>query len=118
MIRQPPRSTLFPYTTLFRSGGEASWAAGPKRVHFDRIEWRIMPDPATAAAALQAGEGDWWESPPNDLLPALRRGRDTRLKRTRPPGTIGTGVFNCPPPPLDKPAGRRRRLPRQFAGRF
>src|SRR3712207_7375900 len=24
MIRRPPRSTLFPYTTLFRSGG-ASW---------------------------------------------------------------------------------------------
>src|SRR5438309_10916503 len=27
MIRRPPRSTLFPYTTLFRS------AAGPARVH-------------------------------------------------------------------------------------
>src|SRR2546430_13689144 len=24
MIRRPPRSTLFPYTTLFRSGGAAS----------------------------------------------------------------------------------------------
>src|SRR5438034_11114269 len=23
LIRRPPRSTLFPYTTLFRSGGEA-----------------------------------------------------------------------------------------------
>src|SRR5258708_29969943 len=23
MIRRPPRSTLFPYTTLFRSGGES-----------------------------------------------------------------------------------------------
>src|SRR3712207_5525299 len=27
-------------------GGEASWAAGPKVVHFDRVEWRIMPDSA------------------------------------------------------------------------
>src|SRR3712207_8800308 len=27
MIRRPPRSTLFPYTTLFRSGSEpAAWA--------------------------------------------------------------------------------------------
>src|SRR5258708_14327066 len=25
MIRRPPRSTLFPYTTLFRSGGYAAW---------------------------------------------------------------------------------------------
>src|SRR3712207_4655677 len=28
MIRRPPRSTLFPYTTLFRSGGLAPWALG------------------------------------------------------------------------------------------
>src|SRR3712207_6936942 len=25
MIRRPPRSTLFPYTTLFRSRGEGEW---------------------------------------------------------------------------------------------
>src|SRR3712207_7402552 len=25
MIRRPPRSTLLPYTTLFRSGGSRSW---------------------------------------------------------------------------------------------
>src|SRR3712207_7075492 len=37
MIRRPPRSTLFPYTTLFRSvrlllsGGRALRAAGPAR---------------------------------------------------------------------------------------
>src|SRR5436305_4470357 len=28
LIRRPPRSTLFPYTTLFRSMGEATIAAG------------------------------------------------------------------------------------------
>src|SRR5258708_35030618 len=28
MIRRPPRSTLFPYTTLFRSGGFGSLALG------------------------------------------------------------------------------------------
>src|SRR3712207_9377898 len=30
MIRRPPRSTLFPYTTLFRSGGsgEGRWGTG------------------------------------------------------------------------------------------
>src|SRR2546429_7996123 len=30
MIRQPPRSTLFPSTTLFRSSGFASKTAAPK----------------------------------------------------------------------------------------
>src|SRR2546430_13522964 len=37
MIRRPPRSTLFPYTTLFRSarrggqsaGGHSAWRGGP-----------------------------------------------------------------------------------------
>src|SRR2546422_3109747 len=27
MIRRPPRSTLFPYTTLFRSSGMPQWAS-------------------------------------------------------------------------------------------
>src|SRR5258708_15009816 len=30
MIRRPPRSTLFPYTTLFRSFGEGAGAAGTR----------------------------------------------------------------------------------------
>src|SRR2546429_8555651 len=28
MIRRPPRSTLFPYTTLFRSNGARGWSGG------------------------------------------------------------------------------------------
>src|SRR3712207_8957425 len=31
MIRRPPRSTLFPYTTLFRSRAGTSFAATPSR---------------------------------------------------------------------------------------
>src|SRR5260370_19206194 len=31
MIRRPPRSTLFPYTTLFRSVGTGSFCAGGPR---------------------------------------------------------------------------------------
>src|SRR3712207_7738464 len=29
MIRRPPRSTLFPYTTLFRSAGQSLWQVLP-----------------------------------------------------------------------------------------
>src|SRR2546430_9188518 len=32
MIRRPPRSTLFPYTTLFRSGLELAFAASIRSV--------------------------------------------------------------------------------------
>src|SRR2546427_7161524 len=31
MIRRPPRSTLFPYTTLFRSGVDEEIARAPRR---------------------------------------------------------------------------------------
>src|SRR2546425_3439412 len=33
MIRRPPRSTLFPYTTLFRSGRRVVGADAPRRSH-------------------------------------------------------------------------------------
>src|SRR5436305_2413256 len=33
MIRRPPRSTLFPYTTLFRSAEDDA----PARLHVDRV---------------------------------------------------------------------------------
>src|SRR2546429_5139805 len=35
MIRRPPRSTLFPYTTLFRSGFDS------RRACWSRIPWHI-----------------------------------------------------------------------------
>src|SRR5260370_6082372 len=43
MIRRPPRSTLFPYTTLFRSGAaklERQWHASPELVRDGRVGQR------------------------------------------------------------------------------
>src|SRR5437773_3759259 len=40
MIRRPPRSTLFPYTTLFRSEGCATRAAPEPRSRASRPPWR------------------------------------------------------------------------------
>src|SRR3712207_7091530 len=38
MIRRPPRSTLFPYTTLFRSAGEPVSYIGPRGLRdFDLV---------------------------------------------------------------------------------
>src|SRR5688572_31818397 len=36
MIRRPPRSTLFPYTTLFRSEAEKEHPGGDRQVAADR----------------------------------------------------------------------------------
>src|SRR3712207_8518336 len=53
MIRRPPRSTLFPYTTLFRSG--------PMRVFVDEVAVLRFDDgtPVTAASGI-APLGDGW----------------------------------------------------------
>ena len=80
----------------------ASWLAGGKRAMVDRIEWTIMPDPATAAAALQNGEVDWWETPLSDLVPTLRRNRNIALDIADPFGNIGSFRFNHLQPPFDK----------------
>jgi peptide/nickel transport system substrate-binding protein len=49
----------------------ASFTAGGYRVLVDRVEWRVIPDAATAANALVSGEVDWLDSPLPDLLPML-----------------------------------------------
>ncbi len=72
----------------------SSWLAGGKRMGVDRIEWMVMPDPATASAALQNGEVDWWENPITDLVPQLRRNRNIRADIADPLGNIGTFRMN------------------------
>ncbi len=93
-----------------RPSGTPSFTAGPKQVHFDRVEWHVLPDPATAGAALRAGEVDWWEAPTFDLLPMLARDRRIALTVQDPLGFIGTLRFNQLHPPFDNPGIRRALL--------
>src|SRR2546422_11049526 len=44
MIRRPPRSTLFPYTTLFRSHLERPWIVGFQRSRQLVDQARLLPD--------------------------------------------------------------------------
>jgi peptide/nickel transport system substrate-binding protein len=93
-----------------REGGESAWTSGPKAAHFDRIEWHVIPDPTTAAAALQSGEVDWWELPTSDLLPVLRRGGKIRVSIIDPTGNCALLRPNHLHPPFDNPAIRRALL--------
>src|SRR2546430_3581620 len=64
MIRRPPRSTLFPYTTLFRSRvrvTDASWQSVPGGVV--RLEFGTTPAPgATLSGTTQAKLVDGFRS--------------------------------------------------------
>src|SRR3989449_10017166 len=85
MIRRPPRSTLFPYTTLFRSV--------------------VVDEPTTKLAALTAGEIDF-----AGILPAhaafVRRSPDLAVLDYPLIFPYGI-VFNTRRPPFDDARVRR-----------
>jgi peptide/nickel transport system substrate-binding protein len=85
----------------------ASWLAGGKRMLVDRIEWVVMPDPATASAALQNGEIDWWENPISDLVPVLKKNRNVLVDIADPLGNIGSFRMNHLFPPFNDVRARR-----------
>ena len=92
-----------------RSDGPAVGTAGPKIANFERVEWHTIPDAATAAAALQSGEVDWWEQPTTDLLPLLRKDPNLTVDIIDTLGYMAVLRFNHLYPPFDN-AGIRRAL--------
>lgn len=80
---------------------------GAKRVMIDRVEWLIMPEAASSAAAVQTGAVDWLESPAPDLLPPLRADRNLVVHVNDRSGVVPILRFNCLHPPFDNVAIRR-----------
>jgi peptide/nickel transport system substrate-binding protein len=93
-----------------RSGGTASLTAGPKTAYFDRVEWHVINDPATAANAMLNGEMDWWQNPTPDVLGQLRANKRLATEVQDPGGGIYILRFNHLFPPFDNPAIRRALL--------
>lgn len=79
----------------------ASWASGGKEVKVDRVEWISMPDHQTAVNALIAGEIDYMESPPHDLLPLLEPEENVRLHLINSLGNQYMFRMNHLHPPFD-----------------
>ena len=92
-----------------RAGGTAEWTAGPKIVNFDRVEWHVIPDAGTAAAAMQSREMDWWENPTSDVLPLLLKSK-LRVEITDPTGLMACMRLNELQPPFNNAAIRRALL--------
>src|SRR2546425_8179071 len=63
MIRRPPRSTLFPYTTLFRSLGQTPASVN---VQVGHDSWTFKEGaPADVACLAQTNDGFLWLGGPN-----------------------------------------------------
>ena len=78
-----------------------SFASGGKVPKVDRVEWLYIPDSATASAALNSGEADWYEQPPTDLLPVFASNADIVVTTVDPLGNQGILRFNQVQPPFD-----------------
>src|SRR3712207_7582880 len=87
MIRRPPRSTLFPYTTLFRSreGGERGAGGGPQGDRADRV--RLL---APADDPRRGARGEPRGGVPDRALPVGDR-KSTRLNSSH--ANISYAVF-------------------------
>src|SRR3712207_2059445 len=101
MIRRPPRSTLFPYTTLFRSGGNVgigttnpTTATGGRALHIDN---------PSGASALRLGSGavngQQWEWQSTVILNNGAMNLSNSTNSTNPftvlaNGNVGIGMTN------------------------
>src|SRR5438309_4913685 len=112
MIRRPPRSTLFPYTTLFRSGrGRASFDNTCKHLRHRR-ESAHKPDMActgivtwgaSLAGSLAYGDIELWQNP-------LASGNARAAGDEEPPRSGEGRRSSC----LDRPAPGRKVYPRSL----
>src|SRR3712207_7138341 len=83
MIRRPPRSTLFPYTTLFRSGEEAG--PHPRQVGgAEHREGGAVPGQGVVAERAHLGPG-------GERSRAVRDRKSTRLNSSH--ANISYAVF-------------------------
>jgi peptide/nickel transport system substrate-binding protein len=82
-----------------------SGAAGGKVANFDRVEWHIIPDAATAVSALKAGEVDWLDLVQPDLVPSLNTDSNLTVAGTTDFSTVL--LFNYVNPPFSNAAIRR-----------
>ncbi|TMJ44087.1 MAG: ABC transporter substrate-binding protein, partial [Alphaproteobacteria bacterium] len=98
----PGNKAVFARNTDYVPREEApSFASGGKAAKVDRVEWLYIPDTTTAAAALNAGEADWYEQPPADLVPVFAANKDITVTTVDPLGNHGILRFNQLQPPFN-----------------
>jgi peptide/nickel transport system substrate-binding protein len=85
--------------------------AGPKLVHFDRVEWKVIPEAATAAVALQQGEIDWFGQPPSELVDLLHGNQNIKVGPLDLLPTVGALRFNFLHPVFSDKSVRKALLP-------
>src|SRR5256885_10388632 len=102
MIRRPPRSTLFPYTTLFRSRGRAA-LHGARREQL--LVHRLLPARCAGERARRARRPDRSEEHTSELLSpcnlVCRLLLEKKKNQTSQTETNRLCTWQCQPAPSD-----------------
>src|SRR3712207_8064066 len=93
MIRRPPRSTLFPYTTLFRSDARIRTGDGAMKIHSLDLRFALLVCGAllSASAAQAQATRTWVSGVGDDVNPCSRDRKSTRLNSSH--ANISYAVF-------------------------
>ena len=87
-----------------------SGMAGGKVVKLDRVTFENIADEQTALSALQAGEIDFYEVPPQDLIDELKKDKNLTVEVLNKTGHIAFMRLNHLYPPFNNPDARRAML--------
>jgi peptide/nickel transport system substrate-binding protein len=108
---QPGNQVVYVRNPDYVPRGDApSGSAGGKKANVDKVVWRYIPDAATAGAALEAGEVDWWENPPIDFVPRIEKNPALTTFIVDPRGTQGWIRPNHVQPPFNNKKARQALL--------
>src|SRR2546429_2451788 len=110
MIRRPPRSTLFPYTTLFRSQSRADrvrFGGGERAAAFDQ---GLRPDRRSARQSHER-TGGRHRLGRGEPAAGVGRARPSRDEPARDAGAGRPPPPTTPPPPPPPKTPRRARPP-------
>jgi peptide/nickel transport system substrate-binding protein len=84
--------------------------AGGKVVKLDRVIFENIADEQTALSALQAGEIDFYEVPPQDLIDDLKKDPNLTVQILNKTGHVAIMRLNHLHPPFNHPDARRAML--------
>jgi peptide/nickel transport system substrate-binding protein len=88
----------------------ASAMAGGKVVKLDRVTFENIADEQTALSALQAGEIDFYEVPPQDLVDDLKKDKNLTVQVLNKTGHVAIMRLNHLYPPFNNVDARRAML--------
>ena len=107
----PGSKVVFTKNATYKPRSEpANFYAGGKLAKIERVEWIIIPDTTTASNALTQGEVDFFESPPGDLIPVLKKNKDITVAVHNKSGFMAYLRPNFLHPPFDNIKARQALL--------